>query len=98
MGALLAAVGAMSAAATVSVRTNKRIVIPGAAASAELLVVAQDVAPDARLDLTTTAGKVTEIRALGDGRFQATFIPPRDAPPLVAFVTARVTSGDRTEL
>jgi len=98
MGALLAAVVAMSAAATVSVRTNKRIVIPGADASAELLVVAQDAAPDARLDLTATAGKVTGVRALGDGRFQATFVPPQGAPPVVAFVTARVTSGERTDL
>ena len=98
MGALLAAVVAMSAAATVSVRTNKRIVIPGADASAELLVVAQDAAPDARLDLTATAGKVTGVRALGGGRFQATFVPPQGAPPLVAFVTARVSSGERTDL
>ena len=72
MGALLAAVMAMSAAATVSVRTNKGIVIPGADASAELLVIARDAAPDARLDLTATAGNVTGVRALGDGRFCVT--------------------------
>src|SRR5262245_37485159 len=100
MGALLAALVAMSAAApaAVSVRTNKGILIPGAGASAELLVVARGAAPDARLDLSATAGTVTDVRALGDGRFQATFVPPEGGPPQVAFITARVTSGRQVDL
>src|SRR4051812_3891704 len=97
MGAPLAAVLAL-AAATVSVRTNKGIVIPGADASAELLVVARDAPPGAKVEITATAGKVQEVRALGDGRYQATYVPPQGAPPAVAFITARVWSGEEVDL
>lgn len=97
MGAPLAVVLALAAAA-VSVRTNKGIVIPGTDASAELLVVAPDAPPGAKVEITTTAGKVQDFRALGDGRYQATWVPLEGEPPAMAFITARVGSSEATEL
>src|SRR5678810_748385 len=98
MGASLAAILALAVVADVSVRTNKGIVIPGTDASAELLVVARDAPPGAQVDITATAGKVQEVRALGEGRYQATWVPPEGAPPAMAFITARVWSGEAVAL
>lgn len=62
----------------------------GTGAAAEILV--EGATGDAPV-LSTSAGELREVRALGDGRFAAEYVPPADAYPQVAIVSAVAGDG-----
>jgi hypothetical protein len=93
---LLAAAGARAGelAPVVVVCEPTRIVL-GTDAEATILVSANAPAKT-RLTLTANVGRVSRIEALGPGRWQAHYSPPKKRFPQVAILSAVLDLGDRT--
>jgi hypothetical protein len=86
--------------ATTAVHVEPPILTLGKTASAQLEVLALGAndAPlaDAKVEITTSVGTISDVQALGGGRFHARFTPPAEKYPQVALIEIVVRHGSST--
>lgn len=83
------AVAARPPPALLALRAEPGRLIPGTDRAALLVVEGATEPPS----FTASVGEVRDVRAVGAGRFEARFVPPREGWPQIAIVTAR--AGDQ---
>jgi hypothetical protein len=86
----IAAADASPAAGAVTVRVEPPSLEPGAGARATILV---DAGSGAAPAISASAGRIEDVRPLGEGRYAATYVPPPEAYPRIAIVTALAADG-----